>query len=107
MSFKSFAGLVILSLSLQAHAAIGPVTDLHIVNANIQPDGFTRPAVLAEGTFPVTLVGASPGPSMMTGVSHATQDDDENHRFEEQEERGLMRALGLEFDEIARRARDE
>ena len=56
MGFKLLAGLVFLSLSLRARAAIGPVTDLHIVNAPIQPDGFTRPAVLAEGKFPGPLI---------------------------------------------------
>lgn len=56
MGLRFLAGLVSLSLGLRAHAAIGPVTDLHITNANIQPDGFTRPAVLAEGTFPGPLI---------------------------------------------------
>lgn len=37
-------------------AAIGPVADLRIVNKNIAPDGFTRPAVLAGGTFPGPLI---------------------------------------------------
>ena len=37
-------------------AAIGPVTDLHIVNKNLAPDGFTRPTVLAGGTFPGPLI---------------------------------------------------
>jgi len=32
-------------LFANAQAAIGPVADVHIVNKNIAPDGFTRPCV--------------------------------------------------------------
>lgn len=57
MSFlKSFPAFVLLGLSSTVRAAIGPITDLPIVNANIQPDGFTRPAVLAGGTFPGPII---------------------------------------------------
>jgi iron transport multicopper oxidase len=41
-----------------AFAAIGPVADLHIKNAFIQPDGFNRSGVLAEGVFPGPLISA-------------------------------------------------
>lgn len=54
LSISSF--FVALGLALSTRAAIGPVTDLHIVNANISPDGFARDAVLAEGTFPGPLI---------------------------------------------------
>lgn len=37
-------------------AAIGPVTDLTISNADVSPDGFTRAAVLANGVFPGPLI---------------------------------------------------
>lgn len=47
-----FVGL----LSLRAGASIGPETPLNIVNANIAPDGFTRSAVLAGGTFPGPVI---------------------------------------------------
>lgn len=48
---------VVLAFALGARAAIGPVTDLHIVNANINPDGnLARDAVLAEGGFPGPLI---------------------------------------------------
>lgn len=50
----SFAALVALSVSV--HAAVGPVTDLHITNNNLAPDGTSRPTVLAEGTFPGPLI---------------------------------------------------
>lgn len=33
---------VSLAFSLGAFAALGPVTDLNIVNGNISPDGYTR-----------------------------------------------------------------
>nr|5E9N_A Chain A, Laccase 2 [Steccherinum murashkinskyi] len=63
-------------------AQIGPVTDLHITNANISPDGFSRPAVLAGGTFPGPTIAGNTGdnfqitvfndltdPSMLTDTS--------------------------------------
>nr|3T6V_A Chain A, Laccase [Steccherinum ochraceum]3T6V_B Chain B, Laccase [Steccherinum ochraceum]3T6V_C Chain C, Laccase [Steccherinum ochraceum]3T6W_A Chain A, Laccase [Steccherinum ochraceum]3T6W_B Chain B, Laccase [Steccherinum ochraceum]3T6W_C Chain C, Laccase [Steccherinum ochraceum]3T6X_A Chain A, Laccase [Steccherinum ochraceum]3T6X_B Chain B, Laccase [Steccherinum ochraceum]3T6X_C Chain C, Laccase [Steccherinum ochraceum]3T6Z_A Chain A, Laccase [Steccherinum ochraceum]3T6Z_B Chain B, L len=40
---------------------IGPVTDLHIVNADIVPDGFVRPAVNAGGTFPGPVIAGNVG----------------------------------------------
>ncbi|PSR82561.1 hypothetical protein PHLCEN_2v5994 [Hermanssonia centrifuga] len=43
-------------LAVETFAAIGPVTDLHIVNGAVAPDGISRQAVLAEGTFPDTTV---------------------------------------------------
>ena len=42
-----------------AFAAIGPVTDLHIVNAAVAPDGLSRQAVLAEGVFPGPLIAGN------------------------------------------------
>ena len=39
-----------------ANAAIGPVTDLHIVNKDHAPDGVMRPTILAGGTFPGPLI---------------------------------------------------
>ncbi|TCD66597.1 laccase, multicopper oxidase, benzenediol:oxygen oxidorectuctase [Steccherinum ochraceum] len=61
-SFLSyFAAFVVLSLSVGVQAAIGPVTALNIVNRNISPDGFTRPAVLADGTFPGPLLRGNKG----------------------------------------------
>ena len=47
---------VTLALSLGTYAGSGPVLDLPIVNLDIAPDGFTRPTVLAGGTFPGTLI---------------------------------------------------
>ena len=57
MAFRSaFSAFITLSLTLGAFAAVGPVTDIHIVNKNIAPDGFSRPSVLAGGTFPGPLI---------------------------------------------------
>lgn len=52
----SFSALTLLGFIAEAYAAIGPVADLHIVNKNLAPDGFTRPTVLAGGTFPGPLI---------------------------------------------------
>ncbi|KAJ4473035.1 laccase 1 [Lentinula aciculospora] len=51
-----------------ALAAIGPVTDLHIVNAFIQPDGFNRSGVLAEGVFPGPLITGNKGDNFQINV---------------------------------------
>nr|AXY79772.1 laccase [Lignosus rhinocerotis] len=48
--------LLVAMLSGGALAAVGPVTDLNIVNDNVSPDGFSREAVLAGGTFPGPLI---------------------------------------------------
>ena len=44
------------SLVCSSFAAIGPVADLTISNANISPDGYERAAVLAGETFPGPLI---------------------------------------------------
>ncbi|KIK56882.1 hypothetical protein GYMLUDRAFT_46777 [Collybiopsis luxurians FD-317 M1] len=51
-----------------AFAAIGPVTDLHIVNAFIQPDGFNRSGVLAEGVFPGPVITGQKGDNFQINV---------------------------------------
>ena len=60
--------LVALMLSLTTSAAIGPVTDLTIKNANISPDGYERAAVLAEGTFPGPLITGQKGDHFQINV---------------------------------------
>lgn len=55
-SFSRSAALAVVGLSATVLAAIGPVTDLHIVNADVAPDGISRAAVLAGGTFPGPLI---------------------------------------------------
>ena len=56
--FRSFAGLIALSLSYTrlVAGAIGPVADMTISNADVSPDGFSRAAVLVNGVFPGPLI---------------------------------------------------
>ncbi|KAI0351889.1 laccase [Trametes cingulata] len=56
MLLRPLAHLAALSLVLKMGEAIGPVTDLSIVDAAVTPDGYTRQAVLPGGTFPGPLV---------------------------------------------------
>ncbi|THH32865.1 hypothetical protein EUX98_g1350 [Antrodiella citrinella] len=63
---KSLAAVIALSVSV--HAAIGPVADLHITNANVSLDGFSRPAVLAGGTFPGALITGNMGDNFQLTV---------------------------------------
>ena len=58
-SFPTFYTFVTLALALGAVAAIGPVTDLTISNGDISPDGYTRAAVLAAGSFPGPLISGN------------------------------------------------
>ncbi|KAJ4471419.1 laccase lcc6 [Lentinula aciculospora] len=51
-----------------AFAAIGPVTDLHVVNKFIQPDGFNRSFILAEGVFPGPLISGKKGDNFQINV---------------------------------------
>nr|AFI41890.1 laccase 3 [Steccherinum murashkinskyi] len=76
MSFSSLVGFVLLGLSLPAKAAIGPFADLHISNSNISPDGFTRPAVLAGGTFPGPLIKGNKGDNFQLNVIDELTNED-------------------------------
>nr|ADX07319.1 putative laccase 5 [Flammulina velutipes] len=58
---SSTVSAVVFSLAACAYAAIGPSSNMRIVNANISPDGFERAAVLAGGTFPGPLVRGNKG----------------------------------------------
>ncbi|KAI0351345.1 hypothetical protein OH77DRAFT_1498596 [Trametes cingulata] len=69
MSFSSLRGsLGILALCSSAFAAIGPVTDLDIVNKVIAPDGFVRDTVLAGSTFPGPLITGNKGDNFRINV---------------------------------------
>lgn len=57
--FTFKAALLLALLSWEALASIGPVATLNIANANIGPDGFTRSAVLAGGTFPGPIIAGN------------------------------------------------
>lgn len=50
-------------LSLGAQAAIGPVSNISVVNKVIAPDGFQRDTVLVDGTFPGPPLLAKKGDS--------------------------------------------
>ena len=56
--FQSLVTFVTLCLSTSrlAFAAIGPVTDLTISDADIAPDGFTRAAVVVNDQYPGPLI---------------------------------------------------
>ncbi|TBU28930.1 laccase [Dichomitus squalens] len=60
--------LAALTLSLKSYAAIGPVTDLTVANANISPDGYERAAVLAGGSFPGPLITGRKGDHFQINV---------------------------------------
>nr|ALT22027.1 laccase D [Trametes ochracea] len=69
MSFHSLCrALVFLGVCGRAWAAIGPVTELDIVNKVIAPDGFARDTVLAGGTFPGPLITGKKGDNFRINV---------------------------------------
>ncbi|THH32839.1 hypothetical protein EUX98_g1349 [Antrodiella citrinella] len=70
--FKTLTALVALSVSV--HASVGPVTQLQITNANISPDGFSRPAVLAGGTFPGSVISGNKGDNFQITVVNQLTD---------------------------------
>ncbi|KZP16287.1 multicopper oxidase [Athelia psychrophila] len=58
-----------------ALAAIGPITNLDIVNTVIAPDGFSRSTVLAGGQFPGPLIQGQKGDNFKINVFDALTDD--------------------------------
>ncbi|KAF9067165.1 laccase 1 [Rhodocollybia butyracea] len=54
--------------ALAQSTAIGPVADLHIVNAFIQPDGFNRSYILANGVFPGPPIVGKKGDNFQINV---------------------------------------
>ena len=55
--FLSLGALTTLAvLSMRGMAAIGPASNLNIVNAVVSPDGFSRSAVLSEGVVDRTII---------------------------------------------------
>ncbi|KAF9031294.1 laccase 1 [Panaeolus papilionaceus] len=68
-----------LALISSAYAAIGPVADLHIGNAQVSPDGFQRSAVLAGSsatdlTLPGPLIRAAKGEQFRINVIDSLTD---------------------------------
>ncbi|KAI0043602.1 multicopper oxidase [Auriscalpium vulgare] len=66
--------VILTSLCVGALAAIGPVADLPIVNKVIAPDGFSRSAVLAGGTFPGPVITARKGDRLKINVKDELSD---------------------------------
>nr|ABN13592.1 LAC2 [Polyporus brumalis] len=66
-SLVAFVALTLASSRLVA-AAIGPVADLTISNADISPDGFTRAAVVVNNVFPGPLITGNKGDNFQLNV---------------------------------------
>ncbi|TFK34058.1 laccase [Crucibulum laeve] len=60
---------------ISASAAIGPVSDLQIINKVVRPDGFSRSAVLAGGTFPGPLIRANKGSRFQLNIIDSLTDN--------------------------------
>ncbi|KAM5543041.1 hypothetical protein V8D89_003425 [Ganoderma adspersum] len=58
---QSLLPYLTLLFSASAYAAIGPVANLTISNAEIAPDGFTRSAVVVNGISPGPLIAGNKG----------------------------------------------
>ncbi|KAJ7866501.1 laccase 2 precursor [Mycena leptocephala] len=54
---------------------IGPTADLHITNANVAPDGFSRSAVLANGLLPGPTIRANKGDTFNINVIDGLTDN--------------------------------
>ncbi|KAI0740100.1 laccase [Earliella scabrosa] len=69
---KLQSSIVLLALCLSSAdfvvAAIGPVADLTISNADISPDGFTRAAIVMNDQFPGPLISGSKGDNFQINV---------------------------------------
>ncbi|KAG6826462.1 hypothetical protein H0H92_015691 [Tricholoma furcatifolium] len=71
---------IFFSLLTAVYGSIGPNANLHIMNKNVSPDGFTRSAVLAgsnaaSGTFPAPLITGSKGSRFNLNVVDSLTDD--------------------------------
>ncbi|KAF7973388.1 hypothetical protein HWV62_15493 [Athelia sp. TMB] len=76
MSSASYFSLCFLLSGLgSVRAAIGPVTDLVISNADLAPDGYTRATVLAGGTFPGSLITGNKGDNFQINVQDKLTDE--------------------------------
>nr|UYM28068.1 laccase 4 [Trametes polyzona] len=70
-----YRALVLLASCRFAHAAIGPLTGLDIVNKVIAPDGFARNTVLAGGQFPGPLIVGNKGDNFRINVVDKLTDE--------------------------------
>ncbi|KAG6325988.1 hypothetical protein ID866_13101, partial [Astraeus odoratus] len=57
------------------NSVLGPVSSINIVNEVVSPDGFSRSAVLAGGSFPGPLIQAYKGDNFAIEVSNQLVDD--------------------------------
>ncbi|KAJ7892586.1 laccase [Mycena olivaceomarginata] len=67
--------LVVFSVLSRTHAAIGPHTNLELVNKIIAPDGNFRSTVLAGGTFPGPLIKGNKGDRFLINVQDKLTDN--------------------------------
>lgn len=58
---KFFSAIAVTAFTFSggAFAQLGPIATLPIFNRNIAPDGFSRAAVLAGGTFPGPVISGN------------------------------------------------
>ncbi|KAI9067925.1 multicopper oxidase [Trametes sanguinea] len=76
MSFSRLGcAATLLSLGVGILAAIGPVTDLELVNKVVNPDGIPRSAVLAGGTHPGPLIKGNKGDHFRINVVNKLKND--------------------------------
>ncbi|KAG6909504.1 hypothetical protein DXG01_017061 [Tephrocybe rancida] len=73
--FRTSKSLWPLALFGVANAAIGPISDLVISNKVISPDGFSRSAVLAGGTFPGPVITGHKGDRFKLNVIDSLTDN--------------------------------
>nr|AMQ22747.1 laccase [Marasmius cladophyllus] len=66
--FQSLLSYTVLSFVAAAYAAIGPVADLTISNAQVSPDGFLRDAVVTNGLMPGPLIAGNKGDRFQLNV---------------------------------------
>ncbi|KAF8131810.1 laccase [Boletus edulis] len=63
------------SVQMDASSALGPVSQLHIANNYIAPDGFNRSATLVNGVFPAPLIQANKGDLFSIRLFNELTDD--------------------------------
>ncbi|KAI0923400.1 laccase [Taiwanofungus camphoratus] len=67
---KFFSAIAVTAFTFSggAFAQLGPIATLPIFNRNIAPDGFSRAAVLAGGTFPGPVISGNKGDNFQINV---------------------------------------
>jgi len=74
LNLLSFVFLAVSFSTTANGVSIGPIADLVISNVNITPDGFTRPTVLAGGTFPGPTITGYKGDTFSINVINELRD---------------------------------